>query len=299
MQMHEDQVEVTAGTVRLLVAEQFPAWAGLDVREVRSAATDNAVFRIGDDLAARFPLRRGDPARLRTALEAEAAAARELAAVSPVPTPVPVALGEPGSGYPSPWSVQTWLPGRDATAEDPAGSPGFAQDLVVLLTGLRSADTRGRRFGGGGRGGELTDHDEWMEVCFRSSEDLLDVPRLRRLWAELRTLPAVDPDVMCHGDLTPPNVLVDRGRLVGVLDGGGFAAADPALDLVAAWHLLDDGPRRCVREALSCSEVQWRRGMAWAFEQSMGLAWYYARTNPVMSRWGRRTLGRLVANPDG
>ncbi|WP_239571880.1 phosphotransferase [Geodermatophilus bullaregiensis] len=299
MPMHEDQVEVAAGTVRALVADQFPEWVGLDVREVRSAGTDNAVFRIGDDLAARFPLRREDPDRLRAALAAEAAAARELALVSPVPTPVPVALGEPGHGYPSPWSVQTWLPGHDATVEDPAHSLGFAEDLAALLTRLRSADTRGRRFAGGGRGGDLTDHDAWMEVCFARSEGLLDVGRLRRTWAGLRTLPAPDSDVMCHGDLTPPNVLVERGRLAGVLDGGGFAAADPALDLVAVWHLLDDGPRQVVREALRCSEVQWRRGMAWAFEQSVGLVWYYRETNPGMSRWGRRTLDRLLAGADG
>ena len=299
MHMHDDQVEVAAGTVRELIADQFPAWAGRDVREVRSAATVNAIFRIGDDLAARFPLRREDPDQLRTWLEAEAAAARELALASPVPTPVPVALGKPGHGYPSPWSVQTWLPGRDATVEDPARSFGFAQDLAALLACLRSADTQGRRFGDGGRGGDLTDHDGWMEICFSNSEGMLDVGRLRHMWAQMRTLPAVDPDVMCHGDLTPPNVLVEHGRLVGVLDGGGFAAADPALDLVAVWHLLEDEPRQLVCEALRCSEVQWRRGMAWAFQQSMGLVWYYAETNPVMSHWGRRTLSRLVASSDG
>jgi len=195
--------------------------------------------------------------------------------------------------------VQTWVPGRDATAEDPAGSSGFAQDLAAFLTRLRSADTRGRRFAGSGRGGDLTDHDAWLEVCFTNSEGVLDVTRLRRMWAELRTLPAPDADVMCHGDLTLPDVLVEHGRLVGVLDGGGFAPADPALDLVAVWHLLEDEPRQVVRDALGCSEVQWRRGMAWAFQQSMGLVWYYAGTNPVMSRWGRRTLTRLVAGSDG
>lgn len=298
MPMHDDQIGVAASTVRELIADQFPVWAGLDVREVRSAATVNAIFRIGDDLAARFPLRRQDPHQLRTWLQAEAVAARELAVVSPAPTPRPVALGEPGHGYPSPWSIQTWLHGRDATVEDPAGSLGFAQDLAAFLSRLRSADAHGRRFRGRGRGGDLTHHDGWMEVCFSNSEGLLDVPRLRQMWAELRSLPAVDADVMCHGDLTPPNVLVEHGRLVGVLDGGGFAAADPALDLVAVWHLLEDEPRQLVREALGCSEVQWRRGMAWAFQQSMGLVWYYAETNPLMSRWGGRSLGRIIAGID-
>ena len=40
---------------------------------------------------------------------------------------------------------------------------------------------------------------------------------------------------MSHGDLIPGNVLVNDGRLVGILDCGGFGPADPALDLVAAF----------------------------------------------------------------
>ena len=159
---------------------------------------------------------------------------------------------------------------------------------------MRADDTRGRGFDGVGRGGHLPDHDEWLETCFRQSEDLLDVPLLRRIWAELRTLPEVDEDAMCHRDLIPPNVLVEDGRLVGVLDGGGFGPADPALDLVAAWHLLDETRRGILRRELGCGDVQWRRGMAWAFQQAMGLVWYYFDSNPTMSRWGRRTLDHIV-----
>ncbi|MFI5490698.1 MULTISPECIES: protein kinase family protein [Micromonospora] len=62
------------------------------------------------------------------------------------------------------------------------------------------------------------------------------------------------------------------GRLVGVLDGGGFGPADPALDLVAARHLLDVHQRGILRRELGCGDVQWRRGMAWAFQQAMGLS---------------------------
>jgi aminoglycoside phosphotransferase (APT) family kinase protein len=84
---------------------------------------------------------------------------------------------------------------------------------------------------------------------------------------------------MTHGDLMPGNLLVSRGRLAGVLDTGSLAPADPALDLVGAWHLLE-----------------WERGKAWAFEQAMGLVAYYAATNPTMSRIGRRTLDRILAD---
>ena len=80
-----------------------------------------------------------------------------------------------------------------------------------------------------------------------------------------------------------------------MLDVGGLGPADPALDLVGAWHLLEAGPRQVLRDALGCGDLEWQRGRAWAFEQAMGVAWYYVDTNPAMSRMGRRTLARLAA----
>ncbi|RKN44854.1 aminoglycoside phosphotransferase family protein [Streptomyces hoynatensis] len=299
MTMHEDQVDVAPELAAALVREQFPRWGGLPLRPVHSTGTVNAIFRIGDALTARFPLRLADAAATRAVLEQEARASAELAGVSPFPTPEPVALGEPGAGYPMPWSVQTWVPGSPATEADPGGSEPFARDLAAFIAALRGADTRGRRFAGPGRGGELTAHDAWMEKCFAESAGLLDVPRLRALWDRLRRLPRGGADAMTHGDLIPGNVLVAGGRLAGVLDGGGFGPADPALDLVGAWHLLDSGPRRVLRAALGCGDLEWERGMAWAFAQAMGLVWYYVESNPVMSATGRRTLDRILESAEG
>ncbi|MFC6887249.1 MULTISPECIES: aminoglycoside phosphotransferase family protein [Actinomadura] len=296
MTMHDDQVDVTAETVATMIEEQFPQWSGLDIRLVRSTGTSNTIFRIGDDLAARLPLRRADADATRSALEREARASAELARVSPFPTPVPVALGEPGAGYPMPWSVQTWLHGTPATDTDPSGSEAFAEDLAAFIAALRRTDTRGRRFSGSGRGGDLTHHDQWMDTCFRESEGLLQVPELRRIWSRLRRLPREGDDVMSHRDLIPGNVLVSADRLGGVLDGGSFGPADPALDLVAAWHLLRPGPREVLRRALGCGDLEWERGMAWAFAQAMGLVWYYVDSNPSMSAMGRRTLDRILTS---
>lgn len=296
MRMHADQLTIATATVRALVDEQFPAWRGLPVRRLASSGTVHAIFRIGDELAARFPVRPDDPAAARRRLAAEAAAARELAGRTRFPTPVPVAIGSPGHGYPLPWLVQTWLPGSTADEQDASTSVEFAYDLAELVAGIRAIDTRGRRFAGAGRGGDLRDHDDWMRTCFARSEGLLDVPRLRRMWTVMRELPRTAPDVMTHGDLIPGNVLVSGGRLTGVLDVGGLGPADPALDLIAAWHLLEDGPRRVFRDRLGCDDLEWARGRAWAFEQAMGAVWYYAETNPAMARFARRTLDRLLAD---
>jgi aminoglycoside phosphotransferase (APT) family kinase protein len=297
MDMHPDQLSVSSETVRELVDAQFPTWRGLHVRPIVSQGTVNAIFRVGDHLAARFPLRSVDVAVTRELLEAEADAARELVGRTRFPIPEPVAIGEPGAGYPLPWSVQTWIPGVVAADEDPGGSVGFAQDLAEFITDVRAIDARGRTFNGRGRGGDLRSHCEWMETCFQRSEQLLDVPRLRRAWAVLRDLPrGGSGDVMTHGDLIPGNVLVSGGRLAGVLDVGGLRPADPALDLVSAWHLLDTGPRQVLRKDLGCDDLVWERGKAWAFEQAMGATWYYVESNPPMSRMGRRTLERILAD---
>jgi aminoglycoside phosphotransferase (APT) family kinase protein len=294
MTMHADQLHVPLETVRRLIAEQFPEWAALPVRPLASAGTVNALFRIGDQLTGRFPLQPLEVAEARRWLEEEAEAARELAGRTAYATPEPVAIGQPGPGYPLPWSVQTWVPGTPAAEEDPGGSVAFAHDLAEFIAGVRSIDTRGRRFAGAGRGGDLRAHDAWMEECFERSEHLVDVPRLRRTWVSLRELPRTSPDITTHGDLTPGNVLVTAGRLAGVIDVGGLGPADPALDLVAAWHLLEAGPRQVLRTDLASDDIEWARGRAWAFEQAMGVVWYYVNSNPAMHRMGRTTLQRIL-----
>jgi hypothetical protein len=37
-------------------------------------------------------------------------------------------------------------------------------------------------------------------------------------------------------------------------------------------------------------------GKAWAFEQAKGAAWYYAQTNPAITRMGLRTIDRILAD---
>lgn len=295
--MHENQLQVTVAMVQELIDHQFPQWASHPVTRGMFDGTVNAIFRVGDQLAARFPLLPGDVEGTRQRLRAEAEAAHRLAQHTRLAVPEPVAIGDPGAGYPLPWSVQTWLAGTPASRLDLSGSYAFAEDLARLIRDIRSIDTDGQVFAGQGRGGELRAHDEWMDTCFERSTHLVDVPRLRGLWAELRDLPREAADAMTHGDLIGGNLLVSHGRLSGVIDVGGLGPADPALDLVSAWHLLESGPRRLLRAALRCGDLEWARSQAWALEQAMGAVWYYAETNESMSRMSHRTLERILADP--
>ena len=57
--MHADEVDIDEAQVCALVEAQFPRWAGLPVRRVRSSGTDNAMFRLGGQLCVRLPRRPG------------------------------------------------------------------------------------------------------------------------------------------------------------------------------------------------------------------------------------------------
>ena len=291
--MHDNQLSIDAGLARELIHDQYPQFRGEEVAYFPSVGTVNAIFRIGLRHAARFPLRMMAAAECFGLLEREAQAAREFRKYCPFPSPRWVGIGGPGPTYPMPWAVQTWIEGSTATPTGLSSSTTFALELARLITSIRAADVNGRTFDGRGRGGKLADHDDWMEVCFSNSEDLLDVRSLGRMWQDFRQLPPPAREVMSHKDLIPANLLVRGEQLIGVLDTGGFGPADSSLDLVAGWHLLDSDCRQAFREAMQADDLEWQRGAAWAFQQAMGLVWYYKDTNPTMSDLGRSTISRL------
>lgn len=296
--MHEDELALDDAVAARLITGRFPELGDRELRPVPGSGTVNRIFRIGEDLVARFPRLGATVADLRR----EAAALDEFAAVSPAAAPRPYGIGAATPDHPSAWSVQTWVEGDPADPTRFADSARLARDLAALIVALRRTDLRGRVFDGQGRGGELSDHDDWLTECFARSGHLVDVPRAAALWQELRTIPAAGPPAMSHRDLTPFNLLVqglgNDARLVGVLDGGGFGPADRALDLVAAWHLFDAPARRQLRDGVAAEDGEWLRGAAWALQQAMGLVWYYEHTSPDLSALGRSTMRRLLTDVD-
>lgn len=293
--MHDGQLLVDEELAGALIAREFPRLRGLPVVAVHGAGTVNAIFRVGADLAARFPL----ASVSADDLGAEAEALAQFAAACPFPAPEPSGIGVGDAGYPSAWMLQSWVRGDVADPFRVAASEAFAADLATLILALRTVPVGDRVFDGRGRGGVLTDHDEWMAHCLAQSHGLVDVDRAAALWQHLRTVPAAGEQVMSHRDLTPANLLVVQGGgLGGVLDGGSFGPADRSLDLVCAWHLLDAGPRRSLREAISAADDEWRRGAAWALQQAMGLVWYYRESNPVMAELGRSSVARVLEDED-
>ena len=296
--MHADQIAIDVATARALIQSQFPDLCAETVEPVQGSGTENAIFRVGASACARFPLRPSQPGPCLAAIGAQASAMSAFADRSPVPAPRPLGIGRPGDRYPLPWMLVSWVPGDVVTPAAMEASEPFAHDLARLVIALRNSSTGGRRFGGQGRGGSLTDHDAWVSECIARSATDVDPRRVEALWHALRAMPACGPDVMSHRDLIPFNLLVHAGRLAGVLDTGQFGPADPALDLVVAWHTLDRPRRAAFRARLGSGDTEWRRGAAWALQQALGLVWYYRESVPAMSQLGLSTVGRLLSDPD-
>lgn len=295
MQMHENQLELTLATAVNLVSEQFPQWSDLPLQSVVSTGTVNRLFRLGKEWLLRFPLEAGDVEHTRSELQAEFRSAEFLLGKVPLATPEPVTIAEPGADFPLPWSIYRWIPGQVVHQSELTDQLDLAARLADFVATLRSLDSAGRSFSGSGRGGALADHDEQVTKALSRNRGLIDVDRLSTLWRRLRDTPRPDAsDLWTHGDLMPGNLLLQNGRLSAVIDVATLGPADPALDLMPAWNLLDAAAREVYRAELASSDDEWRRGKAWALAQAVGCLYYYRVSNPAMSQTAERTLLALL-----
>src|SRR5712692_7460840 len=134
--MHVDEVDVDVSLVRRLLAAQFPQWADLPIEPAPSAGTDNAIYRLGEDMAVRLPRIAGATGQV----EKEHRWLPKLAPQLPLAIPIPLAMGSPAEGYPWHWSVTRWLEGEEATVERVSDLHQAAMDLAHFIAALQGID---------------------------------------------------------------------------------------------------------------------------------------------------------------
>jgi aminoglycoside phosphotransferase (APT) family kinase protein len=295
MKMHEGQWHIAIETVERLVDEQFPAWRDLPVTPLVSHGTVNALFRLGDHIVLRFGLFPSeDPAWREELLAAQETVAR-LARRVEVQLPRPMAVGDPGSGYPGYWPIYEWIPGDTAREANIADPVSFASDLAAFVETLHEMPTDGRTWDGRTRGGPLAERDREVRACIADSATLVDARRVERVWdACLAAAGNERGDVWIHADLMPGNLLVRDGRLAAVIDCEGLCIGDPAVDLMPAWNCLSADARKSFRRRLAVDDDTWSRGRGWALCQAIVALPYYVRTNRVMAETALRTLAALL-----
>ena len=284
------EVHIDASLVRRLVASQFPAWAGLPVERVSSGGWDNAIYRLGPDLAVRLPRRK----MAADLVEKEQRWLPEIAPRLPLAVPVPIGRGQPGDGYPWRWSICPWLPGEMAAVaavsdvEEVAATLG---DFIAALHTVGPADGPRTPW----RGVPLARRDEIIRGLLVDMGDVVDVGAVTEAWKEALSVPAwPGPDIWLHGDLHPANMLVEAGRLTAVIDFGDLVVGDPATDLMSAWMLLPPPARPVLAAAVGVDDATWARGRGWALNWGL-VCLARSADNPVLAAIGRRAVDEVLA----
>jgi aminoglycoside phosphotransferase (APT) family kinase protein len=289
--MHEDELETDEALVRRLLAAQFPHWAELPIEALPAGGTDNAIYRLGDELSVRLPRRREWKVG---AFDKEFEWLPKLAPHLPVAVPTPVARGAAGEGYPHEWAIYDWLDGDDATTAA-LDLRRAATDLAEILAALRSIDPTGGP-PPGGRGGPLRPRDDATRAGIAALGDMIDAAAVTTAWQAALVAPEWDgPPVWIHGDLDARNLLVRGGQITGVLDWGSVCVGDPACDVKLAWAVLDAETRPVFRELLEIDDATWARGRGWALSQALIALPYYLHTYPVIVEQAWRWLAEVLS----
>lgn len=290
----ELSIDLDAALVGRLVAGQFPDWARRRVTPVPSSGTDNAIFRLGDDLAVRLP-RRAAAAAL---VEREQLWLPRLAPHLPLATPTPVAEGSPAERYPWRWSICPWLPGEDAASARVGDLGRAAEVLGRFLVALRGIDaSEGPPAGpeNHGRGAPLDRLDRRVRADIVALAGDIDGRAALEVWEQSLAASAWEgPGTWLHGDLHAGNLLVRGDALVGILDFGLMGVGDPACDLMVAWSLLDKCGRRIFRDAVEADAAMWARGRGWAVYGAVIALAFYRDSNSVLSAISHGVLARTA-----
>lgn len=294
--MHADEVATDAVQVGRMIAGQFPQWAGLPVRPVPSAGTDNALFRLGDELVVRMP-------RIAWAtgqIDKERRWLRHLAPHLPLAIPEPLAVGEAAEGFPWRWSVYRWLDGDNATLDRLADAEAAARDLATFVRALQAVDPAGglkREPGTLGRGVPLALRDTATRDAIAACASLIDTHAALAAWEAALAAPVWQgPPVWLHGDLQSGNLLARNGRLTAVIDFGALTVGDPACDLMVAWNLFTAGSRAVFREAIGVDDATWARGRGWGLSPELVALPYYRDTNPGLASIARHAIAEVLAD---
>jgi aminoglycoside phosphotransferase (APT) family kinase protein len=284
-------VDLTPELVAALLADQHPDLADLSLRLVE-AGWDNAMFRLGDELALRLP-RRMAAAPL---IVHEQTWLPMLATQLPVPVPVPVRVGTPGHGYPWSWSVVPWLPG--APADEHALEASHAEELGAFLRALHvpaPADAPRNPVRGVPLASRVATVEPRIQRLSQSTASI--TPQVLDAWQAALAGPIDVPPTWIHGDLHPRNILIAEQSISGIIDWGDVAAGDRATDLASLWMLFSSPELRqlALNRYGPVSAATLCRAKGWAVLFGLVLLETGLIDNPRNAHLGARILQDLTA----
>ena len=273
------EVSADADLVRSLLESQFPDLSPLPVT-LFDEGWDNFTFRVGRAYAVRLPRHSAAVGLLLNEHRWLDTVAAEL----PVRVPKILGRGSPTRQFPWPWSLVEWVPGTplDFQSLNPDNARSLATALRVLhRPGHVDAPANPVR------GVPLAKRSAIVE----DRMDRLGLTQLREAWQAALEAPLATQACWIHGDLHPRNVIMENGRLVGLIDWGDLTSGDVATDLAAGWSLCEPRARSAFWESYRPTEREWARAAGWAINFATALL---DSSDPLHESLGQAIAARIT-----
>jgi aminoglycoside phosphotransferase (APT) family kinase protein len=283
------ELTIDLNLVRRLLGSQHPDLAHLPLQHV-DAGWDNTMFRLGDRLAVRLPRR----ASAATLIEHEQTWLPLIADRLPIAVPKPERIGLPSAIYPWRWSVLPWLSG--VTADRMAPHPEMAEPFAAFLRSLHVPAPANAPHNPV-RGVPLIQRAATVTERMHHRKSIIDSisPEIWAIWDRAVKTSIDLPPTWLHGDLHARNVLVDKGRISGIIDWGDITSGDVATDLAAIWMLFSDrSSRQQAIAAYNTTAATLDRAQGWAILFGVVLLDTGLVDNPQHAVMGENTLRRVV-----
>ena len=297
MPVWDAELTVDEGLARRLLEEQFPDLASLPIVPL-GAGWDNTVYTVGQDWVFRFPRREVVLPGFRLEIDF----LPKLAPLLPFAIPVPERIGEPSDAFPWPFFGALKLPGVELGDAPETDRETLAVDLARFLTTLHrdeAVQAVGRPLPENWtRRADMKLRVPYVLDKLAELDALWRAPaRVRALLEDARSLPPPRPKAVCHGDFHFRHVLVEDGRMRGVIDWIDLCRGEPALDLQIVWSVLPTDARPAFfAEYGDVDEETLLRARAIAFHLAAALLDYgHEEGLPALEREALASLDRAAS----
>lgn len=249
---------ITEAVARELITTQLPSLAALPLGD-RFDGWDMVTYRLGEHLMVRLPRVDAAVASLNTEIHW----IPRLSGGWDFPCPRIEHVGSPGSGFPFPWAVVSWVAGTTADvtplSADAGGAVGRALAQVHIPAPAEAPYNIEQSVRMAERAGDVAWALEQLARMRGPHGENVDHASATAMWGAAMHAHEPSTRLWGHADLHGSNLLGDGGHFAGIIDWGKMAVCDRAVDLGFLYTVMPAAgvasALRAYREATGCDDA--------------------------------------------
>ena len=287
--LHKKEAKLSLEVVKQLLEEQFPDWSHYGIEPFDHQGTDNVMLKLGEDKIIRLPRSQ----RSEESLKKECLWLAKIESGLSIEIPHIIGVGCPSEQYPFQWVIVNYLEGSSPSDNNFLDLAQAATDLGHFIKELQRVDTTDAPLCS--RKSPSMSSDKETRQLIPALSDVFDAKEITQLWEAALEIPPWKKDpVWLHGDIHAGNLLVQNGKITGVIDFGMSGVGDPARDLMVGWMLFKEDSRKTFRDGVEPDEAMWDRARGCALHFGIMAYSYYKNRDPFLAGLAQKTLEEVI-----